>query len=438
MGADYQSPFYHFFQKNPFSPDDITNDCWRAEDAGKHLPFVDQIEFYIERESLPKFNKFLQGYYDRSGVPIEGFSQAILNNGLSPRMQEKGMKLVRDKEVAVRYILFNMEDETIGMPKKFSDPKLEANREEEIDRRRKVRQAVALAIDMQEFHDKFYNGLGVLAQSPLPPGVFGYDPEYRNPYRQFDPTLKRAKELLKEAGYEGGIDPNTGKALELTIMSSATSPPGTLYFQYFRDALAKLGVKLEIEASEYNQFMSKVHSTDGGYQLLYWGWVMDYPDPENFLFLLYGPNSNRYSANNVNYARYENPEYDELFLGMKTMANDESKELTYIDPKSGERKTETLTRQQIIELCRDTLERDMPWISTTHDEAYILSHSWIHNVKQHPITGPWAKYYNIDVAERTARRKEWNKPLVWPAWVLLVGFILFLTPAIRSIMKERR
>lgn len=426
------------FPEQPSCPEDVELGCWRAEDAGKHLPFIDQIEFHLEPESLPRFNKFLQGYYDRSGVPIAGFSQAIANDGLTPDMQELGIRLVKEIDIGVRYMLFNMDDDVIGMPSKFSDPALEANREEELVRRRKLRQALSLAVDMQEFHEKFYNGLGGLAQSPVPPGVFGFDPEYKNPYRQFDPSLTQAKQLLEEAGFEGGIDEKTGKRVSLNIPTSATAPPGTLYFEFYKDAWAKLGVELNIESSDYNTFMDKVHKKDAGYQALNWGWMMDYPDPENFLFLLYGPNSGKYSDNNVNYARYESPRYDELFEAMETMGNDQSKSVTYTDSKSGETKTETLTRMQIIEKMRSVIEEDVPWIPTTHDEAYILSHSWIKNVKQHPVTGPWSKFYHIDTETRDKLRLEWNRPILWPAFLLLGGFILFLIPAILSMLKERR
>jgi len=392
------------FPTKPFSPSDVAQGCWRPEDAGKNLPFVDQVEFHIEPESLPRFNKFLQGYYDRSGVPIAGFSQAIANDDLTPEMKERGVSMVKEIDIGVRYMLFNMDADTLGSPGKFSDPKLEANRERELERRRLVRRALSLAVDTQEFHEKFYNGLGGIAQSPLPPGLFGYDEEYKNPYRQFDPELTEAKRLMKEAGFEGGIDEVTGERLELSLPSASTAPPGTLYYKFYEDAWAKLGVTLNIEKSDYNTFIDRVH----------------------------------YDDHNVNYARYENPRYDELFEAMETMADSESKKVTYTHYKTGKKTTETMSRLQIILMMRDIIEYDMPWIPTTHDEAYILSHDWIHNVKQHPVTGPWSKFYNIDTDKRDAERKAWNKPILWPLFAILAVFILFMVPAILSIIKERR
>lgn len=426
------------FPEKPATPEDVTNGCWREEDAGKNLPFIDQIEFHLEKESLPRFNKFVQGYYDRSGVPISGFSQAISNDDLTDDMNEMGISMVKEIDIGVRYMLFNMDSDTLGAPKKFSDDTLEKNRDVELERRRKVRKALCLAVNTPEFHEKFYNGLGGVAQSPLPPGLFGYDTDYKNPYRTFDPELTEAKRLMKEAGFEGGIDEKTGERLKLNIPTSAVTPPGTLYFEFYKKAWSRLGVDLDIQKSDYNTFMDRVHDKNAAYDVLMWGWMMDYPDPENFLFLLYGPNSGKFDDNNVNYSRWENPHYDELFEAMETMKNDASKEVTYTDFKSGEEKTETLTRLQIIHKMRDVFEHELPWIPTTHDEAYILSHDWMYNVKQHPVTGPWSKFYNIDTELRAEKRLAWNKPILWPLFILVLILALFMVPAILSIRKERR
>ena len=52
---------------------------------------------------------------------------------------------------------------------------------------------------------------------------------------------------------------------------------------------AKLGIQLDVRATDFNQFQEKI--LKGKHQIFWWGWFADYPDAENFLFLLYGPNS---------------------------------------------------------------------------------------------------------------------------------------------------
>ena len=169
--------------------------------AGRRLPFLDEIRFTREKESIPRFNKFLQGYYDDSGIIKESFDAVIVDGDLSPEMKERGIRLDKEVEPSVFYIGFNMEDPVVGAPAG--------------DKGRKLRQAMSLAIDAQEYLRLFTNGRGVPAQTPLPPGLFGYDKDYRNPFRQ--PDLERARELLAEAGYKNGIDPATGQPSEAQL-----------------------------------------------------------------------------------------------------------------------------------------------------------------------------------------------------------------------------
>ena len=89
-------------------------------------------------------------------------------------------------------------------------------------------------------------------------------------------------------------------------------------FQFFVNAWNRLGLDVEIAATTYNQFQEKVRKN--AYQIFMWGWIADYPDPENFLFLLWGPlaNSKSHGSNTANFA---DPRYDELFARMKVAEN---------------------------------------------------------------------------------------------------------------------
>jgi hypothetical protein len=46
-------------------------------DCGKTLPFIDKVVFTREKEQIPYWNKFLQGYYDASGISSDSFDQAV-------------------------------------------------------------------------------------------------------------------------------------------------------------------------------------------------------------------------------------------------------------------------------------------------------------------------------------------------------------------------
>ncbi len=79
---------------------------------------------------------------------------------------------------------------------------------------------------------------------------------------------------------------------------------------------AKIDIQLEVRATDNNQFQDKVRK--GKHQVFWLGWNADYPDAENFLFLLYGPNSKSVS-DGENTANYQNPAYDKLFERLKTL-----------------------------------------------------------------------------------------------------------------------
>jgi oligopeptide transport system substrate-binding protein len=169
-------------------------------DAGKSLPFIDKVVFSLEKESIPAWNKFLQGYYDASGISSDSFDQAIQVSGqgevaLTDTMKEKGIRLVTGVAASTFYMGFNMRDPVVGGYTETA---------------RKLRQAISIAVDYEEFIAIFANGRGIPAQGPLPPGIYGYEPGKTgmNPY-VYDwqnGKLKRkditeAKRLLAEAGY---------------------------------------------------------------------------------------------------------------------------------------------------------------------------------------------------------------------------------------------
>ena len=367
--------------------------------AGKPLPFIDGIEFRREKESIPLFTKFLQGYYDLSAIPQESFDRMVREDALSPEMEAQGMRLAKAPGPDVYYIGFNMDDPVVGKPAG--------------ERGRKLRQAMSLVADSEEYTRIFTNGRGIPAQSPIPPGLFGYDPEYRNPFRQVDP--ERAAKLLAEAGYPKGIDEQSGRPLRLTFDSPSTDTRSMLVFQFWVGAWRRLGLDVEIAATDYNQFQDKVRR--GAFQIFQFGWVADYPDPENFLFLLWSGMA-RSKNGGPNTANFQNAEYDALFEKMK--ARDDDAE-----------------RLRLIRQMRALLERERPWIEMVHSERYGLYHSWMSPPKPVGMAFAVDKYRRIDAAQRAEQRSAWNRPIRWPAYALAGVAVLVVIPGILTWRRER-
>jgi len=384
-------------------------------DAGKPLPFIDRAIYSLERETIPYWNKFLQGYYDTSGVSSDSFDQAVQFNaqgeaGLTPAMREKGIDLVTGVQTSIYYFGFNMADPVVGGSSQ---------------RARLLRQAISIAVDFEEYISIFLNGRGLAAQGPIAPGIFGHRERQAgiNPqvYDWIDGKPRRkpmaeARRLMKEAGYPGGRDANTGKALTLYYDTVASGPDDKARLNWMRKQFTKLGVELVLRTTDYNRFQEKMRKGSG--QMFMWGWNADYPDPENFLFLLYGPNS-KIEGEGENASNYRNPEFDALFDRMKNMDN---------GPQ----------RQVIIDRMLEILRHDAPWAFGFHPMGFSLMHAWYHNVKPNLMANNTLKYKRLDTQLRERKRTAWNRPVLWPMGLVLLLLLLSTVPAYIGYRRRER
>ncbi len=385
-------------------------------DAGKMAPFIDRIIYSREKESIPYWNKFLQGYYDQSGISSDSFDSAVRvgatgETGLSPEMEQRGIRLETSVATSSFYLAFNWIDAVVGGG---GDP---VQRE----RAKKLRQAISIAVDFDEYISIFANGRGISGQGPIPPGIFGFrdGAEGINPvvYERDvnDGAVKRrsleiAKRLLAEAGYPGGRDAKTGQPLVLYLDTTARGPGDKPRLDWYRKQFDGIGVQLDIRTSDWNRFQEKVRK--GNTQMFFLGWNADYPDPENFLFLLYGPNASAKTAGE-NKSNYQNAEYDSLFERMKSMDNGAE-------------------RQAVIDRMVAILREDAPWAWGFHPRDYGLYHAWLTNVKPNQMARNSLKFYRVDVAMRAQKRAEWNRPVLWPVPLFILLLALSVLPAWRS------
>lgn len=407
-----KNPYFHL-ETYPNSGEANDAAAGLLNDAGKQLPFIDKVIYRLEKETIPYWSKFLQGYYDASGIASDSFDQAVqfAANGqvqLTPAMQAQGMQLQAEVTTSSFYMGFNMQDTLVGGQSESA---------------RKLRQALSIAIDYEEYIAIFVNGRGVAAQGVLPPGIYGYTEGQAgiNPvvYDWVNGVYKRkplaaAKQLLTEAGYPNGIDPKTGESLILYFDSAAAGADDRPMLNWYRKQFEKLGIKLVVRATDYNRFQEKMRT--GNAQIFTWGWNADYPDPENFFFLLYGPNA-KVKQGGENASNYQNAAFDRLFEQMRNM--DDGPE-----------------RLRLIGQLQDIVRRDAPWVFGFHPKSFALYHSWYHNSKANLMANNRLKYLRIDSEERKAKQREWNRPVFWPLGVLLVLMIFLVLPAVLAYRRR--
>ena len=222
--------------------------------------------------------------------------------------------------------------------------------------------------------------------------------------------------LMIKAGYPDGRDADSGEVLKLYYDTVARGPDSKAQLNWWRKQFAKLGIELIVRPTDYNRFQDKM--LKGTAQMFSWGWNADYPDPENFLFLLYGPNGKvEYKGENA--GNYSNPEFDRLFEQMKNM--DDSPQ-----------------RLEIIRKAIDIVREDAPWLWGLHPKSFALYHNWYFNSKPNLMANNTLKYKRIDPVLRTQKRNEWNQPVTWPLWLIFVLFVISAAPAFISYQRRQR
>lgn len=390
-------------------------------DCGKSLPLIDKVVFTREREAIPYWNKFLQGYYDAAGISSDNFDQAVSMGvqgdvTLSDDMAARGIRLMTAVSSSTFYFGFNMRDPLVGGAGADA-----AGRE----RARLLRQAISVALDTEEYISIFLNGRGIPAMQPIPPGVFGaregeaginsvvYEWRDGKPQRR---GVAEAKRLLALAGWPNGRDARTGEPLIVYFDTTDAGMGDRSRIDWLAKQFRALGVQFVVRATDWNRFQDKI--LQGNAQIFLLGWNADYPDPENLLFLLYGPQGKAGGQGN-NSANYVNAEYDRLFDRMKVM------------PDGSE-------RQRVIDRMVAILRHDAPWAFWFHPKTYSLQHGWVKNRKPGDIVRNGLKYQSIDVAAREAARAAWNVPSRWP--LAAVGLLLaaLAAPAVMSWRRRER
>lgn len=376
------------------------------QNAGKKLPLVNNVMFSLEKEGSPYWDKFLQGFYDRSRIGSTTFNSAMSQTGNALQLNEflvdKGVNLSISDTLSIGYWGFNMLDKVVGGYDEKS---------------RNLRKAIALAFDMEEFIVIFLNGRAKIATQPIPPGILGHQASRAVDYKE---QLKLAQELLAKSGYPKGLD-SQGKQLKIyyDVITSGDPNQRALYSWVIKQ-FDKLGIDLIIRSSDYNRFQDKLHN--GQVQFYTLGWNADYPDPENFLFLFYGPNAQA-KAGGQNYTNYINQDFDSLYSKFQNIKNENE-------------------RLNLLNLMLEILKRDQPWIWGYFPQDYVLTNPWYYPTKASSVSVNTLKYAKIDPDMRAKLRVLWNKPIFWPAILVVLLLILIITPSIigyyNSLQKTAR
>lgn len=320
--------------------------------AGRQLPFNDEVIFNIIKEDQPRWLQFLKGNLDGSGVPKDNFSSAVENGNLKKELSDKGFQLRKTEEAVIWYLNFNMKDKLLGT---------NAN----------LRKALSMAINRDEFIDKFLNGRGVKATSIVPRVIAGHTgrKELVNDF-----NVAKAKELLAKAGYP------EGKGLPVIKYDlRGASTTSRQQAEYFKKLLSEIGVNIEIVVNTFPAYLEK--EKNGNLQFFTGGWNADFPDAENFLFLLYSKNV----SPGPNASNYVNPAFDKLYEKVAQM-------------------TPSPERSELIKKAEEIAFNDGVWSMMYYPVAFSLYHDWLKNYRPNAQILNDSKYWEVDTDARKKMR----------------------------------
>ena len=323
-------------------------------DAGKQLPLVDKLVIHINVESQPRWLSFQAGKLDLLAIPKDNFDTAVTpSRELAPVMKEKGIVLNITPGLDVAYTAFQHSN------KLFHNLKL--------------RRAMSLAYDPNLSNKLFYSSTALPAQSIVPPGLAGHIDGFKNEW--VGPNVERAKKVLAEAGYPGG------KGLpEITLDISASTVHRQIG-EFFKKRMELIGVKIKVVTNPWPELQKKIQTRRS--MLYSLAWSADYPDAENFLQLLYGPNQ----TPGANGSNYNNEKLNQLFERVRVMQDSPERTKLY---------------EKMVRIAAD----EVPWVYGVHRQGFTLLQGWFKNFKKLEFNHGMEQYYNIDLEQKQALLKK--------------------------------
>jgi oligopeptide transport system substrate-binding protein len=327
-------------------------------DAGKRVPFIDEIYFRYVDEQYTAWMLFLSKQVDVASIPRETYQAVVRpDKRLTDEWTKRHISLARISDPAIYWLAFNMEDSLLG-------------------RSKSLRQAICLGYDVENEIKVLLSGRAKRAVNCVPTAFRGHDEAGPGPYARYDLTAAKEKLLLakKELGAMGLLV--KGEIPELKIDLS-DGPSVLRDAEFMRQQFAAMGLKLKTVFNDWPTLQRKVNNKQ--VQMYQMGWVADYPDAEDFLQLFYSGNIDK-GTNNTN---YHNPHFDTLYERIRVMRDSPERTALYVD-----------MIRMIGEEC--------PLALLYEPEIFTLYYDWGNNVKPHPIPYGFTKYRRIDEEKRRA------------------------------------
>ena len=333
-----------------------------ARMKGRQIPSIGNIEISIVEETQARMLAFENGETDIE-YQLWDVSTRFMSddNKLLPAYTKKGVRLDRIVDAEITYTYMNTLDKIGDQPNPLGGFTKE---------RIALRRAIAMAYNLADQIKIIRKNQAVKAEYPIPPGVTGHEPAWKNNIK-YDPP--GANLLLDRVGYKKAADgfrvQPDGSPL-LIRYSTTPDERGRLLAELITKSMESIGVKVDIHIDKFPELLKALKQC----RLMMGGaaWIADYPDGDNFMQLLYGPN-----VMQSNNACYKSADYDKLY--------EKSRQL----PDGAE-------RNKLFREMTKVMERDTPWIMNDSRYRNTLLHRQVAGYKKHPILHADWIYVDLD------------------------------------------
>jgi len=350
------NPDYPGFTWNFTASEPAWDDAVIKAMKGKQMPRIGRIEISIIEEEQSRWLAFNQKELDILNLPATFRPQVFdADNKMKPEWTQQGISLFRAVDPDLVYTFFNFRDPVVGG---FSKEKIA------------LRRAIIMGYNLPEQIRLIRKGQALRATMPIPAGVVGFDPNYK-PVNDYDPVL--ANKLLDYFGYKRGKDgyrtlPD-GKPLVIKY-ATGSSAIEREYNELWQKSMEAIGIRIEFLIGKFAEHLKAAKAC----QLMMWGaaWTADYPDGDNFMQLLYGPNTGQ--SNN---GCYESKAFDKFYEASTKLPNSPERNKLFLD----------MSRQ---------MEVDGAWSLNDSRLRNQLIRPWVKGYKKHPILHAEWQYMDLE------------------------------------------
>ena len=324
---------------------------------GQRLPRIGGVEISIMEETQSRWLAFRRGETDMEYQLSEVAPTFITAEGkLRPELARRGIQLERSVDPEIIYLYFNMQDKTVGG---LAKDKIA------------LRRAIAMAYHVEDQIRIIRKGQAIRAHYPVPPGVAGHDPDYRS---SIPHDARIANALLDRFHYRKGADgyrrmPN-GEPLVIRY-SSTPSERDRQFDELMKRSLDSISLRLEIHKDRFPELIKLENQCR--LMMRTSAWIADYPDGDNFMQLLYGPNSGQ--SNN---ACYRSGEYDRRYEKSRQLPHGPERDKLY------------------REMAR-IMETDTVWLLTDSRYRNVLLQPRVKGFKKHPVLHAEWLYIDLEL-----------------------------------------